>query len=476
MKKLLKKTKHLQALLLVCIGVFSLAMLGAPAMLCFTLLALWQLSQFAMSRKSFALYTSLMTPDQVKEFSDVLGELFTGEKSGGLDRFKKQFEALAKMPDQVKLMQDDAEKLKGQLTEARRMLANQKLAAARPRGRLSDMAAAQLGAHFTLHLARQNKLEACVPDASLRTALISETRGLLGMPVEKALSASDIPLPVQYFAEIRDLIAEYGVLRNAMTPWPLSGGTDKPPRGKTRFALTSIAMSAQFGEKTPQIEFASLESHKVGGIIYTPRELREQSIVALGQYIARLAGVAAAQVEDEWGFLADGTATYESVSGVFKVANTNSKIRQLASGKTKPSDVTAADFRALFALVNSRVRATGVWYLNNTWEAYLPELNTTANQYIFRYNNAGQALLFGRPIVFTEVITAFGDTASPSSYIAAFGDLSYWWFGQRGNGLRIDESSDFKFDYDLISTRMIEEIDFDYMATDAVAGIQTAAS
>jgi HK97 family phage major capsid protein len=170
------------------------------------------------------------------------------------------------------------------------------------------------------------------------------------------------------------------------------------------------------------------------------------------------------------------TATYESISGICKIANTNSKLVTLGSGKTKPSDVTAANFRNIFGKVNSRVRATGVWYLNNTWEAYLPELNTEANQYTFRYNNAGEALLFGRKIVWTEVLQAYSEDAAPGTNIAVYGDLSYWWFGARPGGLRIDESSDFKFDYDLIATRMIEEIDFDYMATDAAAAIVTAAT
>jgi HK97 family phage major capsid protein len=340
---------------------------------------------------------------------------------------------------------------------------------------LSEKAAAELGGTFILMLAKASKLDACIPEPLLRTALLNETRGLFGMEVKDVLSTADIPLPTQYFSEIKELIAEYGVVRNKMMPWPLSGGTDKPPRLKTRFGLTSVAMAAQLAQKGVQIEFASLESHKLGGLIYTPRELREQSIVALGQYIAKLAAVAAAQVEDEYGFLADGTANYDSIKGVVKIAAENNKVKQLAVAKTKPSDVVTADLRAVFGLVNSRVRSTGEWYMNNTWEAYLPELNTQANQYTFRYDNAGRALLFGRLVNWTEVLTPYSEDATPDSPIAVFGALDYWWFGTRPGGLRIDESSDFAFDYDLITTRIIEEFDFDYMAKDAAAAVKTGA-
>lgn len=373
-------------------------------------------------------------------------------------------------------LQKKNDELRGQVAKMlkSRMSATQEV---RPRGMLSQKAAEQLGAQFVLHLARCNKLDLCLADPSLRTALLNETRGVFGMSVEKTLSASDVPLPSQFFSEINALIAEYGVARNAFTMWPLSGGTDKPPRFLTRFTLSGTAMAAAITEKGLTVEFASLESHKLAGFIYTPRELREQSIIALGQYIARLAAVAAAQVEDEYAFLADGTGSYDSIAGVGKVATTNSKLVTLGSGKTKTSDVTVANLRAIFGKVNSRVRSTGVWYINNTWEAYLPELNTQANQYNFRYNNAGQALLFGRPIVWTEVLAAYDeDNANPGAILAVYGDLSYWWMGSRNGGLRIDESSDFAFINDLITTRMIAEFDFDYMATDAVAVVKTAAS
>lgn len=476
MKKYLKKYHNLLCLAAVVIGAVALVGLGmnpGAAVLC---IGLYQLSQFAMSKPRAACYESIaLTNEQLKEVEEVckeIGKLIPGlktvlETEGGAAAIKG-------LPGLLKAEQKRNDELHAEVKKLLKARMQER-SVLRRKGQLSEKAAAELGGTFVLLLAKANKLDACIPEQALRTALLSETKGLFGIDTEKTLSTSDIPLPTTYFSEIKDLIAEYGVIRNKMMPWPLSGGTDKPPRLKTRFGLTSVAMAAQLAQKGVQIEFASLESHKLGGLIYTPRELREQSIVALGQYIAKLAAVAAAQVEDEYGFLADGTATYDSISGVVKVATTNNKVRNLAVAKTKASDVVTADLRAVFGLVNSRVRSTGEWYLNNTWEAYLPELNTQANQYTFRYNNAGEALLFGRKINWTEVLAPYSEDANPGAAIAVFGALDYWWFGTRPGGLRIDESSDFAFDYDLIATRIIEEFDFDYMATDAVAAVKTGA-
>src|SRR5437763_3447817 len=97
-------------------------------------------------------------------------------------------------------------------------------------------------------------------------------------------------------------------------------------------------MSAAFPEKSPTITFASLESHKLGGIVRLPREIDEQSVLAMGQFLARYGAVEFARAEDQWGFLADGSPTYESIRGVVQVARDTSRALALASGKTKPSD------------------------------------------------------------------------------------------------------------------------------------------
>jgi hypothetical protein len=44
----------------------------------------------------------------------------------------------------------------------------------------------------------------------------------------------------------------------------------------------------------------SLESHKIGGIVRMPREIDEQSIVAMGQFPARYGAVEFARAEDTW--------------------------------------------------------------------------------------------------------------------------------------------------------------------------------
>jgi hypothetical protein len=53
--------------------------------------------------------------------------------------------------------------------------------------------------------------------------------------------------------------------------------------------------------------------------------------------------------------------------------------------------------------------------------------------------------------------------------------LSFWWFGEHGHP-RIDTSQHVFFQNDQLATRFIEEIDFDYCASDATAALLTAGS
>jgi HK97 family phage major capsid protein len=245
----------------------------------------------------------------------------------------------------------------------------------------------------------------------------------------------------------------------------------------TRPAFGSIAMSGAFVEKSPTLSFASLESHKIGGIVRLPREIDEQSIVAMGQFLARYGAIEFARAEDTWGFLADGSGTYESVKGIVQTARDNTKTVVLAATKTKPSDATLVDFRNLRTKVNKSALngRISAYYMDSTWETQLPNFKTAADPNVYQRLPDGTAMLDGYPIVWTDVLTPFGTSAANDQPLAVFGALSFWWMGEHGTP-RIDTSEHVFFVNDQLAVRFIEEIDFDYAAIDATAALITAVS
>ena len=402
--------------------------------------------------------------EQTTEIQNLLTEIKTG------------WSGVSTLPAEVKTLRDGTDKLAIDVKEVRRQLASrQTIMAPRRVGQVSDACARHMAGTFITHCERSDKLDALCSVPAERDALLTFARDTLGLSTRAALTATDINLPTQYGSEIRELISEFGVVRRCMAPYPIGMGTARPARMGTRPAFGSIAMSAVIPEKSPTIGFASLESHKLGGIVRLPREIDEQSIVAMGQFLARYGAIEFARAEDTWGFLANGSGTYETVRGVVTIARDNDSLHVLPGGKTKPSDATLDDFRALRTMVNKAALngRISAYYLDSTWETRLPAFRTPAEPNVYQRLSDGSAILDGYPVIWTDVLTPYGTAAVVDSPLAVFGALSFWWMGEHGTP-RIDTSEHVWFANDQLAVRFIEEIDFDYCAPDATAALLTA--
>jgi HK97 family phage major capsid protein len=115
------------------------------------------------------------------------------------------------------------------------------------------------------------------------------------------------------------------------------------------------------------------------------------------------------------------------------------------------------------------------YYLDSTWDTALLGFKTSADNTFYQRLPDGSATLDGYPIVWTDVLTPYGTSATPDLPLAVFGALSFWWMGEHGTP-RMDTSEHVWFANDQLAVRFIEEIDFDYAAIDAAAALITAAS
>jgi HK97 family phage major capsid protein len=402
--------------------------------------------------------------------ADEMGSLLADIRSG--------WSSISALPAEFKALQENTEKLSGDLRELRRgWLSRINPSGSRPKGQVSEACARHLAAQFIVQCERSDKLEALASISAQRDSLVNFARQTLQVSTRTALTSTDINLPVQFGSEVRELISEFGVVRRLMAPYPIGMGTARPARMGARPAFGSIAMSALIAEKSPTLSFASLESHKLGGIVRLPREIDEQSVVGMGQFLARYGAVEFARAEDTWGFLADGSNTYENVKGLVQVAKDSSCGLVLGAGKTKPSDATLNDFRALRALVNKAALngRLSAYFLDSTWETRLPSFRSQTEPNVYQRFPDGSAVLDGYPIVWTDTMTPYGAAAAADQPLAVFGALSFWWMGEHGHP-RIDPSEHVWFANDQLAVRFIEEIDFDYAAKDAVAALLTAAA
>lgn len=292
-------------------------------------------------------------------------------------------------------------------------------------------------------------------ERSNRDWLLGKSSELLGMETKAALTTSDVPLP---------------------TVFPLGAGTVKLPKLSTDTAFGFItAMSGSVGEKVPQIGFVQFDAQKAGGIVRIPSEIDQDSIVPIGQFIARYGARRLAAWEDATFWMADASGTYNSLSGVCKAADTAGYKVQLLSTKTKPSDITLADLRTLRTKVDAAVLKTAGYCMHPTMEALLASFNGSTNGTVFVRQPDGRATLDGFPINWIGAMPVYDSTAHVNQYQATFGDLSFWYFGERGQ-VRVDISNDIYFATDEIGVRFLERFVPKSMADTANAVLQLAAS
>jgi HK97 family phage major capsid protein len=114
--------------------------------------------------------------------------------------------------------------------------------------------------------------------------------------------------------------------------------------------------------------------------------------------------------------------------------------------------------------------------MQTTMEALLVSFNTIGQPLIYRPQNGDQpATLDGFPIHWIGVSQPYSTKAAPGTFLAFFGDLSYWYLGERGVP-RLEVSREVFFATDELAMRALERIDVEAMAIDAMTALQTAAA
>ena len=474
----MKKYKNLIGLLLVIMLAVALFNLGMAAPLCIGMVACWQLVQFARSRKPGYCFTGVLTPEQVKEFETILNGVKSYDAMfkdlAEIAKAEGGFAAVKALPGLLKTEQKRNDELHAEVKKlSKRLLEGNDTGVVWKDGLpyVTPDCARFLGSMAVIRAAQANKIKGANAED-----MIARAAGFLNIEAKAAVAATDIPLPTAYAQQIVELVYSYGQARKVCTVYPLSTATMKLPRLKTgEPAFAFIAVSGPVVEKVPQMEFVTFTPGKCGGIVRMPSEIDADSIIAVGQFVARYIAREMAKLEDTCLFLGDGTSTYNSISGVGAQATTDSALTTLASTKTHPSDITLANMRDLRTHVTGAVLNTAKYYAHPTMDALFVSFNTSATVVPYQRKADGSATFDGFPIVWVSVMPVYTTAATVSAYQVYFGDLSWWYFGER-LAMSVETSRDVYFATDEIGIRALERIDIHLMGQACSAALQLAGS
>jgi HK97 family phage major capsid protein len=481
MKKFLKKYRHTTSLLLICIVAFSLLNFATALFV----VGCWQLAQIAMSKhRAGVFYISSLSDVQIEEFQDICRKL-----QAEMPQYTKNSERVAALEKLYDGMQDQVRSLKrasvgGVGHSGVRWIGNVPF--------VTDDCAKSLTSVFVLDCSRtKGALEQMVPDESARQRILQLSLDNLGIQQRGggALSSSDIPLPIIYMPQIVELVYAYGAARQYATLFPLGSGQVKLPRlkaGEDDFGYLgagTAGMSQNVPQKEVVSELVTFNANKMGGLIRIPTELEEDTFIPVGQFLARYIARQFAKTEDKTLFIGDGTAAYAGQTGISAYCAANPPyLLQLGAGKTMPSNATVDDFRNLRAQVNPAIlgnmaangQTNAAYYLHPSFEPLLRSFNKYPQFVVFETVN-GKPMFDGWPVRWIGVSQPYSANAvAPSTPLAFFGDLSYWYLGERGTP-RVEISREVFFQTDELAMRALERIDIETMAIDAMATLMTAA-
>lgn len=301
-------------------------------------------------------------------------------------------------------------------------------------------------------------------------------KDILGVEARSALTSSDIPLPVGYASEVVELVSQYSAARQYGTVFPLGNGVVNLPRLRTDPVFGLIAASATVTEVSPQTEWVTFTAQKFGGAVRLPNEIDQDSVFAMGQFLARYGARQIARVEDHNFFVGTGAGSGANgaVKGLCFSTIDNSKVTQMGSTKTKYSDATLANLRAVRSVVDAPAIGMGAYYMHPTFEQHLAGLNTAGDK-PYTANGINGASLDGFPIKWVDVMPAYSTSANASKVFALFGAMEYQYLGVR-RGPEFASSDVVGFATDEILVRALERFTIGLMAVGAIAGLETAAS
>lgn len=408
----------------------------------------------------------MLTKSLDEQIQESLGQI--NQRMAKIDNIESAIEKNKTDYDQVTKLLADVQK---DMLDVRKLQLEVRSTAPRRKGGVSESAAKYIGALFVRAGIEQGKFT----DNSGNTP--EKWRTYADAIIGKAsVAASDIPLPTQYSGEVVELVGEYGVARNFATVFPLGAGVVKLPKLTTDPVFGLIASSGSVGEKVPQTAWVTFTAEKFGGIVRLPSEIDEDSIIAIGQFVARYAARQLAYLEDYQVFRSTGAGSgiNGTAEGLTKNVVTDSKTLALATGDLAIADVTLAKVRALRAVVDAAALRNAAYYFHPTMEQKLAGFNTSGDK-PYQANGLNGATLDGFPIRWVDVMPVYSATDAAGTVFGLFGDISYQYLAVRG-GVRFDVSRDVYFATDEIGMRALERMTTGKMATGAVAGLITAAS
>ena len=269
----------------------------------------------------------------------------------------------------------------------------------------------------------------------------------------------------EFSPDIIDLIETYGVARRLMDLEPMASDTKNIPRTTGELTTYFVGENAAATESEATWDQVGLIARKLMAITKISNELREDSIVNIGDKIAKMIARAFAKTEDECGFKGDGSQTYGGIHGLnprmLAVHGVVATVGQALGAGNLLSKITLANYHSAVGKLPSYAEAEAKWYTSKwVWSNSMQALASAAggNTWETISNGRREKMFIGYPV---ELVNGCFPTSDANSQVlAVLGDLEMAAsFGDRRQAAIVTKEVDDDAKYDRVSILGRERFD-----------------
>ena len=252
-----------------------------------------------------------------------------------------------------------------------------------------------------------------------RNGISYEIRNALSEGVD---SEGGYLVPDEFERTLVQALEEDNVIRAHAHVFTTSNGIHKIPVVATKGVANWIDEGAPYGESDDVFAQEQIDAHKVGTLIKVSEELLQDSAFDLESYIASEFSRRIGDKEEDAFLNGDGSAKptgilHDTLGG------------QVGVTAASATAITADELVDLYYSLKAPYRKNAIWILNDATIRLIRKLKSVEGQYLWQpgLKDGEVNTILGRPY-FTS---PFMPTAEAGAKAILFGDLSYYWIGDR---------------------------------------------
>lgn len=238
-------------------------------------------------------------------------------------------------------------------------------------------------------------------------------------------SSGGFLVPEEMERAIIRLVETYGVFRQNVRVVPMSSDTLLVPRrtaGSTAYYVQEVPTSIT--ESTPTAGQAQLVAKVLAVRSLVSRDLLEDAIIDIINWITTEIALAFAIAEDQAGFIGDGTSTYGGITGVKNALLAGSEYTA-ATGNTAFGTLDLEDFEGMLGKLPTYALPTAKWYISQAgyWTSMARLKYAAGGNNVTTINGAPMMEFMGLPVVISQVMNSTTTAQTSTEGLAFVGAL-----------------------------------------------------